>query len=485
MSFTGNRWAYRKGRECVGSRIKGVHWTIICLCILKTPQVASLAVSVRTTFEAIVRAWLDLDLPHVAFDMCSSGGVVDRNSVQEMSQRIRLGKPLVVVDPMQPGWNLCGKVTQEILDGIAGGMRTDWQQYWDNPSLYWEQQRQFKWPEPLVEPTAQDWHHASYYPPSICIPRPPVSAPAPRHPWPAHPLAASAAVPLPAASADVPLPTATWQAAGLVVCTVQPQPALPFDTDGKIIVLAEQGTYNIRGLRFVPVQLLTCEWWGTSGYLGQFSLSLPRNWQELSRLPVILVLPGADDRRLCTEGPASKLNEQAQAAFKSAVIIECNAAVPGKKGQSWAYQPQLWMADLALYVKSALSTHLIGIGFSRGTSWLIQLAAQRPGTFDKLVLIAPYPPPNMPDAVCGQAIVSSFANLQNILAVGSDIDEFACTEKAHPEFWQRLAKRGMPNWIKLKVGHGQFETGVWRSQEAQWANIQSTVFNFALAPPVA
>ncbi len=444
--------------------MKGVHWTIICFCIFKMPQIASLAVSARTTFEAIVQAWLGLDLFHVAFDMCSSGGVVDRNSVPEMSQRIRRCKPLVVVDPMQPGWNLCGRVTQKILNDIANGMRAGWGQYWAKPSEYWKQQLR-NLPEPLVEPTSYDRSMAEAHISEL-------------RPWPGQ-VAASATS---QAAASAAMPPATKPAVASAAVAPQPSPRpeyiMPFNIGDNIVVLREQETRN------VLVRLFTCRWDGTPGYSEQFTLSIPRDLREGGKLPLIMVLPGADDRRLCAAGAESKLNKQAQAAFKSAVVIECNAAVM-KKGPAWVYHPQPWMAELALYMKCACATHLVGIGYGRGTSWLIQLVAQRPGIFDKIVLLAPYPPPDMDDAICGQAIASSFANLQNILVVGSNTDECLCTEKAHPQFWQLLAKRGMPSWIKMEVGHGQFEGGVWRLQEEQWAQVQSIVFSFMLRAPDA
>ncbi len=92
MSFTGNRWVYRKGRDFVRSHIKGVHWTIICFCSLKMPLSS-------------------LSTP------CSPDGTSVAGSLQE------------------------------ILTDIAGGMRAGWGQYWDKPSEYWEQQR-FNWPQP-------------------------------------------------------------------------------------------------------------------------------------------------------------------------------------------------------------------------------------------------------------------------------------------------------------------------------------------------
>ncbi len=364
--------------------MKGVHWTIICFCILKMPQLP---------------AWLFQLGPQTA----------------------------------------CGQA-----------------QYGAKPSEYWERQLR-NWPKPLVEPTSYDRSMAEAYISEL------------------HPaaLATSQAV----ASAAV--PPATKPAVASAAAAPQPPPRpeyiMPFDIGSNIVVLRERDAYEIHGLRYVPVKLFTCRWDGTPGYSGQLTLSIPRDWLA-GKLPLIMVLPGTDDRRLCAGGENSK----AQAAFKSAVVIECNAAVR-KKGPAWAYHPQPWMAEMALYMKSACATHLVGIGYSRGTSWLIQLAAQRPGIFDKIVLLAPYPPPDMDDAICGQRIASSFANLQNILVVGSDTDECECTEKVHPQFWQLLA-RGMPSWIKMEVGHGQFERGVWRLQKKQWAKVQSIVFSFMLAP---
>ena len=41
---TGNKWAYRKGRDKrVGGNIKGVHWTMIALSLLKTREVRGIA----------------------------------------------------------------------------------------------------------------------------------------------------------------------------------------------------------------------------------------------------------------------------------------------------------------------------------------------------------------------------------------------------------------------------------------------------------
>ena len=71
------------------------------------------------------------------------------------------------------------------------------------------------------------------------------------------------------------------------------------------------------------------------------------------KLPVVISFSGADNRQIFKPGPASKLNESAQQCFLSAIFIECNdAAQPGPKKRSWAWQAQPWISELAQFVKT-------------------------------------------------------------------------------------------------------------------------------------
>ena len=110
------------------------------------------------------------------------------------------------------------------------------------------------------------------------------------------------------------------------------------------------------------------------------------------------------------------------------------------------------MGDLAFWVKTMCGTHCAGIGFSRGTSWLIQLAGQF-RLFDAMALIAPYPPPGDDDRVSAERLCANMDCL-NIIVVGSETDECACTEAAHPEFRCYLHDRGLRPWINGCAGHG-------------------------------
>ena len=110
------------------------------------------------------------------------------------------------------------------------------------------------------------------------------------------------------------------------------------------------------------------------------------------------------------------------------------------------------MGDLTLFLKTLCGTHCAGIAFSRGTSWLIQLAGQF-RLFDAMALIAPYPPPGDDDRVSAERLCANM-NCLNIIVVGSETDECACTEAAHPEFWRYLHDRGLRPWINGCAGHG-------------------------------
>ena len=90
------------------------------------------------------------------------------------------------------------------------------------------------------------------------------------------------------------------------------------------------------------------------------------------------------------------------------------------------------MGDVALFLKEFCSSRCCGIGFSRGASWLLQLAAHR-RLFDKLVLIAPYPPLSMDELTCAERL-TTFLDMANIIAIGAPTDGHACTPQAHPAF---------------------------------------------------
>ena len=72
--------------------------------------------------------------------------------------------------------------------------------------------------------------------------------------------------------------------------------------------------------------------------------------------------------------------------------------------------------------------------------------------FDKLVLLAPYPPPSMDDRTCAERI-ASFVNAADIWAIGAEKDEHACTQEAHPVFWEYLVRAGMRPWFMAQCDH--------------------------------
>ena len=167
-------------------------------------------------------------------------------------------------------------------------------------------------------------------------------------------------------------------------------------------------------------------------------------------LPLVVVVPGTDDRRIFQPGAKSQLNTDAQRLFEKALVVECNPPVIKGK-DSWSWEPQRWMGDLTVFLKAMCATICVGIGFSRGTSWLLQLASAAP-MFDKLVLLAPYPPPSIHEAICAERI-KSFMTVKNIMVVGTASDECACTKEAHLVFWTSLNEAGMDAWIMAPGDH--------------------------------
>ena len=478
LLHTGNQWAYRKGRErYVGGHIKAVHWTMIALSLLKMPTVTDLAVSARSTFEALTTTFLNLTLKEIAFDV--SNGVVSRTAIRNCREKFMQGKVLVLIDPCSEGWNLTAKVEERRMTRICAEMRSHFGRYLANPGPYWQSQVQTCWPLGLTLPTAEDRRMAAaagsraaasaalfcwLAPQAAYATPPPPAAPQPQHhaayPTPQH---QPQVPPAPAAQWPAPAPAPQWPAPGATLdfpagfpagsAGPPPLPNLPFDAGQNIIFLQEESKGGIIGLRYEQVRLFTCEWRGTPGQVGKFSMSIPSTWSlAQGKIPVVLNLPGADDRRVFAPGGKSQLNDKAKSLFTRALVVECNASIPaGKKKPTWAYLPQPWMGDLMLFIKALYGTQCTGIGFSRGACWLIQLAGQT-RIFDGLALIAPFPPPGTEDLVSAQQL-TSMIDVHNVAVVGSDTDEFACTEAAHPGFWAYLRERGLRPWIKVLAGH--------------------------------
>ena len=218
-----------------------------------------------------------------------------------------------------------------------------------------------------------------------------------------------------------------------------------------IVFVRREDTTTNKGLKWLSVKLFTCEWHGTAGSVGRFSLSAPETWSlDQGQLPLVVIVPGTDDRRVFSGGAKSALNPAAQAIFQQALVVECNPALAVGKN-SWSWGPQPWMGDLTMFLKALCCTFCSGIGYSRGTSWLLQLASCS-HMFDKLVLLAPYPPPNMNETICAERI-KSFMDLENIMVIGTPMDEHACTQEAHPEFWDSLIRAGMNPWTIAPGDH--------------------------------
>ena len=202
----------------------------------------------------------------------------------------------------------------------------------------------------------------------------------------------------------------------------------------------------MKSIKWLQVKLFTCEWHGTAGSVGTFSLCAPAAWSlDKGRLPMVVIVPGTDDRRIFVGGPKSGLCTDSQKMLQEALVLECNPPVEGPKKKPWSWGPQPWMGDLTIFLKAMCSTLCVGIGFSRGTSWLLQLAAGSQ-LFDKLVLIAPFPPGSMDEAICAERI-KSFMQMENIMVIGTPTDDFGCTREAHPVFWDSLFEAGLKPWI--------------------------------------
>ena len=123
----------------------------------------------------------------------------------------------------------------------------------------------------------------------------------------------------------------------------------------------------------------------------------------------------------------------------------------------------------------------MGIGFSRGTSWLIQLAGARPGLFEKIVLLAPFPPPGEPEALAASRFRVGFPKIEEqVLVVGASSDGCACDHSAHPEFWNAV---GLP-WLIMTGDHGSIQAGAWKpTYDPQWLSTQPILWNFVLTQP--
>jgi hypothetical protein len=110
-------------------------------------------------------------------------------------------------------------------------------------------------------------------------PSPPAAhAQAPRWPEPGASLYTPAAA-IPAVAPAVAVGSAAPPPAVAAGSVAQPPlPNLPFDAGQYIIFLQEESKEGHKGLRWEPVRPFTCEWRGTPGHVGKFSMSFPTSW---------------------------------------------------------------------------------------------------------------------------------------------------------------------------------------------------------------
>jgi tRNA nucleotidyltransferase (CCA-adding enzyme) len=117
-------------------------------------EVADQDVSARSTFEALAVKFMNLTLTEIALDV--NKGVVERTAIPRCWQKHMTGKALVLMDPINAGWNLTAKVEQGKVARIRTEMRDHFERYLANPGEYWQSQERNCWPPRLALPTDED-----------------------------------------------------------------------------------------------------------------------------------------------------------------------------------------------------------------------------------------------------------------------------------------------------------------------------------------
>ena len=289
-------------------------------------EVADRADSARSTFEALAIKFMDLNLKEIAFDV--STGVVARTAIPNCRQLYMKGKALVLMDPIKDGWNLTAKVEEGKVGSICAQMREHFERYLDDPGVYLQSMRTGWPPRPAAWPTIDDSRmaeeagsrekasaaklcYATPPPPAAPLPQHHAAYPTPQH-QPQVPSAPAAAAGS-AASSSAQQHVTPFVAAGSAA-----PPPLPFDGGQHIEFLREESLQTHKGLKGEPVRVFTCEWRGTHGHVGKFSMSIPKFWTlAKGKIPIALMLPGADDRRVFAPGKSSGLNAHMPRACSS------------------------------------------------------------------------------------------------------------------------------------------------------------------------
>ena len=208
--------------------------------------------------------------------------------------------------------------------------------------------------------------------------------------------------------------------------------------------------------------------------------------QGQGRIPIVVVISGADNRSIFATGKNSKVNQDAVTQMEGAIFVEVNHGVSTGAGKrkdcTWKWTPQPWIGEMVGFLKASIASSVVAIGYSRGSSWLIQLTADCPGTFDRLVLMAPYPPPGRDEDTQQRAFLQARrVDNGNLMIIGADADECGCTEQAHPKFWAPVAVAAGSGWYMVHGGHGALQSALWfreREGEAQTSKLRQDIWAF-------